>query len=62
MIHFTRRDFNEADVKVIRLHEELLEAQKRLNDIEAEIVIANEERNFIGDWLKRNGVIVEKEE
>lgn len=62
MIHFTRRDFNEANVKVIRLHEELLEAQKRLNDIEAEIVIANEERNFIGDWLKRNGVSVEEEE
>lgn len=56
MIRFTMKDFKEADAKTDKLYRELLAARKHCEKIESEIEIAEEERNFIGGWLERNGV------
>ena len=61
MIQFTRKDFEEAEATLNELYEEVFEREKRLNAIKKELAIAEEERNFIADWLKRNGVAEDDE-
>lgn len=56
MIQFTWKDFEEADEKLEGLAIDCMELQKKLWKAEEVYKIAEEERNFIGDWLKRNGV------
>lgn len=55
MIKFMWKDFEEADAKTDELYRELLAAQRHCQELEDKIKIAEEERNFIGGWLKRNG-------
>lgn len=56
MISFTRKDFEEADRKLTALYEEEVRLVAELEEVRQVRAIAEEERNFIGDWLKRNGV------
>lgn len=56
MINFTWEDFEEADKKMNELYEEEDCLIRELDEVRRKRVIAEDERNFIGDWLKRNGV------
>lgn len=62
MINFTWKDFEEADGKLEPLARDILDLQKKLEEAEKIYKIAEEERNFIGDWLQRNGVSKELQE
>lgn len=62
MINFTRKDFEEADKKLNELYEEEYHLVRKLDEVRKARAIAEEERNFIGDWLKRNGATKEERE
>lgn len=62
MINFTYEDFKEADAKLEGLAQDCIDLQKKLFEAQDVYRIAEEERNFIGDWLKRNGVTKEQSE
>lgn len=60
MIDFAWKDFEEADKKLDELYTEEWRLTKELAEIRTKRSIAEEERNFIGDWLKRNGATTEE--
>lgn len=55
MIKFMWKDFEEADMMVEKIYEEERHIIAKLEDVRKKRKIAEEERDFIGNWLKRNG-------
>lgn len=62
MINFTWKDFEEADEKLEPLAQNIFKLQREIVEAEKIYKIAEEERNFIGDWLQRNGASEELKE
>ena len=62
MINFTMEDFEQADLKLETYYKKLNGLKKELAEFELKVEIAEEERNFIGAWLKRNGATKEEKE
>ena len=60
MISFTCHDFEEADKKLENLYKERADLEKLVRATNKSIEIAEEERNFIGNWLMRNGATKEE--
>lgn len=55
MIKFTWKDFEEADMMVEKIYEEEHRLIMELEEVRKKRETAEEERNFVGNWLKRNG-------
>lgn len=62
MINFTYEDFKEANEKLETAMAVRNAWRIKLEEATEECSIAREERNFIGDWLIRNGVSEEQRE